>query len=218
MFSLALSNSTPKTRSNTFWSGSTFHLQQTAGSLKKICHVQIYCAISSSIKVIKFCVSDSDIQLFQIHFYYIHLFHTFIFTAAKKTGDRVEYLLMFKDGWKNAVISSQEARLNWPMLLLNYLKKNVRLFQPQMQSLTILTFPIEEGTNVTGEPTKVHCKLSWLKNKLRTAKFINCLRFLQMWQIFEVNWTIGWNIRTINVDSFRLMKLTKTSKTLQSIT
>lgn len=50
--------------------------------------------------------------------------NTEFITAAKRmdVGNGIEYLLMWKDGWKNDVISSNEAKEKWPQLVFNFLK------------------------------------------------------------------------------------------------
>lgn len=73
-------------------------------------------------------------------------------------GNDIEYLLKWKDGWKNTVIPSAEAKQKWPLILLRFLENHVRFHQPENRS--ILAFPAVENTNVTGDPIKIHCEYS----------------------------------------------------------
>lgn len=54
------------------------------------------------------------------HFKIRFSFQCMILLAAKMTaqGNGIEYLMMWKDGWKNSVISSNTAKENWPFSII----------------------------------------------------------------------------------------------------
>lgn len=65
--------------------------------------------------------------------------------------------MKWKDGWKNSMISSVDAKEKWPALLLQFLENHVA-FQQRGQDQDNFPFAAVESADAIGEPVKVWCK------------------------------------------------------------
>lgn len=79
------------------------------------------------------------------------------FAAARKTQtNEIEYLIKWKDTWKNSPMSSIETKEKWPLELLKFLESHVswkkRLFPSPVPFDTV------ETPGASGDAVKVWCK------------------------------------------------------------
>lgn len=81
-------------------------------------------------------------------------------TAARNMNQRIEYVLKWKDGWKNGVISSEEAKNKWPMLLLQFLEDRIVMANNPTNQPQPLPFSVNQNVDATGVPLKIWCMYS----------------------------------------------------------
>lgn len=102
------------------------------------------------------------------------LLNDFIFSKAKQfigakkdDGSSPSYLMKWKDGWPDSIVSSLEAKTKWPKLLLDFLesklcfmvlqqvpRENQRANRRRSVSLAV------ENQDASGNPVEISCKFS----------------------------------------------------------
>lgn len=85
--------------------------------------------------------------------------------ARRNDDDYIEYMIQYRDGWHNRIVSSAEAAAKWPKLLVEFLEENIKMAGNITTNATQnnhVSFVTEVET--TGEPIRVTCKYCCLLN------------------------------------------------------
>lgn len=84
------------------------------------------------------------------------MFYLLLNIGAKRgSNDQLQYLLEYKDGWPNNLVSSAEALKKCPKLLLQFLEAHITMTGGQKR---VSFTPIKESDQLIGDPIRVSCK------------------------------------------------------------
>lgn len=118
------------------------------------------------------------------------------FAAVKQNDDgTIEYLMRWKDGFKESVINSNEMKQKWPFLLMEFLETRLHIFIPANPTLNVIDFPLSAG-NATGNPKEVHCKFMHLSLKQLSSCHIYLISIYSFLHVdvsdfgFEINYWV----------------------------
>lgn len=75
--------------------------------------------------------------------------------VAANVDDGIMYLMQWKD-LPSSPVSSEEARVLWPKLLIKFLENNINWYALQ-KNVTFIEEPVESH-DVVGDPIQIHCK------------------------------------------------------------
>lgn len=103
-----------------------------------------------------------------------------------------EYLIEFKDGFPNKIVSSATATQNWPALLVEFLEKHTYF---SVGTKEVSFDKLVEASSTFGDPIRVKCeyfqvmfRISNHNQKILTSNFV-----LQMFPTLLANICIGLN-------------------------
>lgn len=97
--------------------------------------------------MVRLCFAQYLIMMpFDLNFFYV---------GAKYDGNRLVYLLQYKDSWPNRVISSDEASNQYPKILVNFLESHIYMTSSAQNRVN---FPLVEVDKTIGEPIRIKCK------------------------------------------------------------
>lgn len=119
--------------------------------------------------------------------------------GARIVDGRAEYLLRYRDGWPNKIVSAVESAEKWPTLLLRFLEQHIRCIVTVAEK-TVANFAVSES-ETDGDPIMCKCKCNFHYINLYSCKlrhiFFSHFRRFERWQRLELFFRVATKKRTI---------------------